>query len=401
MEPHQRETEMSSKLQLASIMAPANEGYWWYYGQTAAQVGQLLKQNKATLTDINAYVDTDNTVKFTVVMEPVTEQWWWYYGQTAAQVGQLLTQNKAQLTDISAYIDTDHQLKFAVIMRPGTGTGWYYGCTGQQVGQHLEQSKSRLATISAYVDSDNTVKFAFAMVPADQTWWWYFGETAAQVGKLLTQNKAMLTDISAYVDTDNTVKFVVVMAPANQTWWWYFGDPAFIGQQLTQNKARMVTMSPYMLSTSGSITIDTYPNISGLNGTANLTIEESGAYSFSGGWSPSNWGTGLASQNVAYTLAIRDIRGKVFIFTTSGEVPTEGSYNFNNKGTNASIAQDWQFLSEGYTWHDSYSANIDIGSSLEGIVQGAVNWFNQNQQTIDDVVQVVGDVTGIVVAVLA
>jgi hypothetical protein len=392
---------MSSKLQLATIMAPANQGYWWYYGKTPAEVGQLLTQNKAMLTSINAYVDTDNTVKLAVVMEPASEQWWWWVGLTAEQVGQYTTQNKAMPTDISAYIDTDHQLKFAVIMRPGTWTGWYYGCTGDQVGQHLEQSKSRLATISAYVDTDNIVKFAFAMVPADQTSWWYFGQTAAGVGELLTQNKAMLTDISAYVDTDNTVKFVVVMAPANETWWWYFGDPAFIGQQLTQNKARMVAVSAYMLSTSGSITVDTYPNISGLNGTANLTIEQSGAYSFSGGWSPSNWGTGLASQDVAYSLAIRDIRGKVFTFTTSGSVPTEGSYNFNNKGTDVLLAQDWQFLSEGYTWHDNYSANIDIASSLEGIVQGAVNWFNQNQQTIDDVVQVVGEVAGIVAAASA
>ena len=388
---------MSSKLQLVGIMAPANQGYWWYFGQTAAQVGQLLTQNKAMLTSISAYVDTDNTVKLAVVMEPATKPYWWWIGLTADQVNQYLAQNKAQLADISAYIDTDNQLKFAVIMTPGTGTGWYYGSTGAQVGQQLTQSKSSLATISAYVDTDIAVKFAFAMVPSDQSWW-YFGQTAAQVGQLLTQNKAMPTDISAYVDTDNSLKFAVVMAPANQTWWWYYGDPAFIGQQLTQNKARMIAVSAYLLSTTDSITVNTYPNISGLNGTANLTIAESGAYTFSGGWSPSNVGTGLASQDVAYSLAIRDIRGRLFLFTTSGNVPTEGSYNFNNKGTNASLAEDWQFLSAGYTWHDNYSANVDIGATLQGLVQDVVNWFNQNQQTISDVVQVVGDVAGIVVA---
>jgi hypothetical protein len=328
-------------------------------------------------------------------MEPATEQWWWWVGLTAAQVGQYLTQNKAQLTDISAYIDTDHHLKFAVIMRPGTGTGWYYGCTGAQVGQHLTQSKSRLATISAYVDTDNTVKFAFAMVPVDQTSWWYFGETAAKVGELLTQNKAMLTDISAYVDTDNTLKFVVVMAPANQTWSWYYGDPAFIGQQLTQNKARMIAVSSYLWSTTDSITVNTYPDISGLNGTADLTIARSGAYFFSGGWSPSNVLTGLVGQDVSYSLAIRDnIRDKLFTFTTSGSVPIEGSYNFNNKGTNVSLAQDWQFLSAGYTWHDNYSAYLDVGKTVQDIV----NWYNQNKQTISQVVQVVGEVAGIVAA---
>jgi hypothetical protein len=391
---------MSSKLQLASIMVPANQGYWWYPACTAEQLGQLLTQNKAMLTSISAFIDTDNTVKYAVVMEPVRGQWWWWVGITADQVNQYLTQNKAQLTDISAYIDTDQQLKFAVIMAPGSGTGWYYGSTGAQVGQLLAQSRSRLATISAYIDTGNTLKFAFAMVPADQTWWWYPGETAEQVGQLLAQNKAMPTDISAYVDTDNTLKFVVVMAPAtaNQAWWWYYGDPAYIGQQLTTNKARIVAVSAYMLSTTNSITVNTYPNISGLNGTADLTIAESGAYSFSGGWSPSNFGTGLASQNVIYSLAIRDVRGKLFMFTTSGNVPVEGSYNFNNKGNNASLAQHWQFLSAGYTWHDNYSAVIDIDGSLQDIVQGVVNWFNQNKQTINEVIQVVGDVVGVVAA---
>jgi hypothetical protein len=386
------ETQMSSKLQLASIMAPWNQAYWWYYGLTPERVGQLLTENKAMLTSIEAYVDTNNTLKLAVVMEPATEQWWWWVGLTAEQVGQYLTQNKAMLTDICAYIDTDWKLKFAVIMTPGTGTGWYYGCTGAQVGQRLTQSKSRLATISAYMDTDNTVKFAFAMVPVDQTWWWYFGETAAQVGQLLTQNKAMLTDISAYIDTDSTLKFVVVMAPANQTWWWYYGDPAFIGQQLTQNKARLIDLSPYLFSTTDSITVNSYPNISGLNGSVSLTLHKTGAYSFSGGWSPSNFLTGFVSQDVNLVLTIRDIRGTVWVFSTAGTVPIEGSYNFNNNGKNASLAANWQFLSAAYSWHDNYSASIDLIATWNDVV----NWYNQNKQTINQIVQVAGEIAGVV-----
>jgi hypothetical protein len=384
---------MTSKLQLTSIMVPTKQGSWWYYGQTAQQVGALLTQNKAMLTSIDAYVDIDGAVKFAVVMEPATKQWWWWPDLNADQVNQYLTQNKAQLADISAYIGPGNQLSFALIMTPGTGTGWYYGSTGAQVGQKLTESKSRLSTISAYIDTDNSVKFVFAMVPADQTWWWYYGQTPQQVGQLLSQNKAMLTDITAYVDTDNILKFVVLMAPANQTWWWYYGDPTYTGQQLTNNKAQAGVLSAYLVSTTSSITVSTYPNISGLNGTANLTIEQSGAYSFSGGWTPSNPLTGLASQDVTYGLGIRDnIRGKLFVFSTAGNVPVEGSYNFNNSGTNASIAEAWQFLSVGYTWKDQYSAAIDIAST----VQDVVNWYNQNKQTISEVIAVVGAVAAVV-----
>jgi len=41
------------------------------------------------LTDIDAYIDNDNTLKFVVALAPVTEEWWWYWGQTGAQVGEL------------------------------------------------------------------------------------------------------------------------------------------------------------------------------------------------------------------------------------------------------------------------------------------------------------------------
>ena len=47
------------------------------------------------LTDIDAYIDNDNTLKFVVALAPVTEEWWWYWGQTGAQVGELLTENNA------------------------------------------------------------------------------------------------------------------------------------------------------------------------------------------------------------------------------------------------------------------------------------------------------------------
>jgi hypothetical protein len=85
-------------------MAPADQTWWWYWGPTADQVGQLLAQNKARLTDISAYGDVDGTLKFAVIMAPADQTWWWYWGPTADQVGQLLAQNKARLTVLTPYL---------------------------------------------------------------------------------------------------------------------------------------------------------------------------------------------------------------------------------------------------------------------------------------------------------
>ena len=140
-----------------------------------------------------------------------------------------------------------------------------------------------------------------------------------------------------------------------------------------------------------NITINSYPNVSGLNGTAALTVYESGAYSFSGGWSPSNFFTGGVAQDVNLVLTLRDSKGTLWVFSTAGTVPIEGSYNFNDTGTNVLLAQNWQFLSAGYTWHDDYSADIDLLATAKEVI----NWYSQNKQTIDQVVQVAGQIAGL------
>jgi hypothetical protein len=145
------EAQADRQLQLACIMAPWNQSYWWYYGQTGQEVGQLLTQNNAMLTSINAYVDTDGAVKFAVVMEPANQRWWWWYGQTAQQVGQLLTQNNAMLTNISAYIDTDGTLKFVVVMVPATQAWWWYYGSPAFIGQQLTQNNARMIAVSPYL----------------------------------------------------------------------------------------------------------------------------------------------------------------------------------------------------------------------------------------------------------
>lgn len=141
-----------------------------------------------------------------------------------------------------------------------------------------------------------------------------------------------------------------------------------------------------------NITIHSFPNVSGLDGTATLTVYESGAYSFSGGWSPSNILTGTAAQDVDLVFTLRDSQGTLWVFSTAGTVPIEGRYNFNDTGTNVLLAQNWKFLSAGYTWHDNYSATIDLPATGEE----ALNWYNQNKQTINQIVQVVGSIPGLV-----
>ena len=166
----------------------------------------------------------------------------------------------------------------------------------------------------------------------------------------------------------------------NSNLWYELGPGAAIRSQVDSN-----------VWPDNNITIHSFPNISGLNGTATLTVYESGAYSFSGGWSPSNIFTGGVAQDVDLVFTLRDSHGTLWVFSTAGTVPIEGSYNFNNTGTNVLLAQNWKFLSAGYMWHDDYSASIDLSATAQEVI----NWYNQNKQTINQVVQVVGTIAGL------
>src|SRR5260221_9733429 len=81
-------------------------GWWWYYGQTAAQVGSLLSTNNARLISAQAY-DTVNGVRFAVVMVPNTgtnaKGWWWYYGISATDIASHLSANHARLVNLTPY----------------------------------------------------------------------------------------------------------------------------------------------------------------------------------------------------------------------------------------------------------------------------------------------------------
>lgn len=392
---------MTTLLNFAAIMKRTTAPSWWYWGLTSDQVSQHLQQNKAMLTDICGYVDVDNTLKYVVAMEPHpdSQAWWWYPDLTGDQIGQYLTQNKAIIRKINAYFDTDHNLKFAVILFPAGAVTpyWYWGLAGDEVGQRLTQNKSAPTDLTAYNDVDGTLKFAVVMEPMAEQWWWYPGLSSEELGQALTQNRAGLASISAHIDSDNVLRFAAIMINMyGQDPWWYYGmDGNGLGQRLTMNKAQPLAITPYLMGSQDfgldTITITSYPNVSGLNGNATLTINENGGYAFSGGWSPSNAFTGVAAQDVNLVMTVRDDDGTLWTWSTSGTVQVEGSYTFNYSGTNASIAQNWKNLKAHYVWHDDYNANLDLAATFNDIK----SWYEQNKDTINEVIQVVGAIAAV------
>jgi hypothetical protein len=142
------------------------KGWWWYYGLTAAQVSSVVTQNNARLVDFRSYATPWGT-RYAVVMIPNTGAdamaWWYYYGQTPAQVGSLLQQNGAFLTSIQPADASGSTFNVVMQQQGGFNWWWYYGLTDQQLGDAAAQNGARLLDVKSYV-SGGVRKFAAVMV---------------------------------------------------------------------------------------------------------------------------------------------------------------------------------------------------------------------------------------------
>jgi len=178
-------------------------GYWWYYGVSASEVGTLLGQNDARLISLDPY-QVNGQLLFAVVMVPnkgaQDRAWWWYFGVTAAQIGTLLSQNNARLTELRPYV-VNSQVLYAVVMISNTGadnTGWEWWA-GVPIG-----------TIIKHVNADHMRVIAFSVDPGGgfdaimvasegETWYWWYGINAATIGKDVAAHQTRLIDISPYM----------------------------------------------------------------------------------------------------------------------------------------------------------------------------------------------------------
>lgn len=129
-------------------------GWSWFFGQTPDEIASLLQQNNARLIDISQYT-VNGTTLYAVVMISNTgsnaANSHYYLGKTPTEIGQLLQQNSAFLTDIEPA--DPNGATFNVIMNQNT-TGefwwWYFGLNANQVGDRLSQNGARPLDVKTY-----------------------------------------------------------------------------------------------------------------------------------------------------------------------------------------------------------------------------------------------------------
>lgn len=142
--PVDLEIESSDPLRFTTTMVrntgEYQSGFWWYYGLTSSQLSAHLSTNQARLIDLEVYDDGGQT-RFAAVMVPNTganaKTWWYYHGQTGAQVANLLSTNNARPIDFESY-EINGTTYYSVVMIRNTGAdyrnfAWYYNTSAATV----------------------------------------------------------------------------------------------------------------------------------------------------------------------------------------------------------------------------------------------------------------------------
>ncbi|HLP85337.1 MAG TPA: serine hydrolase [Phycisphaerales bacterium] len=161
-----------SRFTVATIPDTGATGWDYTVGQTGwTGIETWQNANGLRIIDLEKYVVGGNT-RYAAVAIPNTgtnaQGWWWYYGQTEAQVNALLATNGARLIDIE--VDSPGTLvapaTFAVVMvSSNTGADWVdLSLSSTQVSALLAQTDGRLTCLERYTNFLGATTFAVALV---------------------------------------------------------------------------------------------------------------------------------------------------------------------------------------------------------------------------------------------
>lgn len=252
----EHETGEASQYALGEALNTTPAGWWWYYGQTPAQVSAIVDSTGGRIVSLQ--VESTSPLLFSVALVSNTgsnaKGWWWYYGQTAAQLGNLVSSLNARIVNLHPYV-VNGTTYFAAVLLPNTGADaagwwWYYGVSSAQIATLLNDNNARLIDLNRYTINGSTVFSAVMIHNAGswgRAWWYYYNVSGSTVGSLLQQSSAMLTNIEPAASDGSTFDVVMEQPPSTPHWWWYYGQtPGQLGDLVGQNGARLIDLKTYV-----------------------------------------------------------------------------------------------------------------------------------------------------------
>jgi len=184
--------------------------WWWYVGIDAATLASNLSTNKARLISLKAYDIGSGNIRFAVAMIANTgadnKAWWYYFGESTANIASLVKTNNARLTALQSYT-SNGQTVYACIMIANTGADakawwWYFNISPQTVGTYISTNKARLLDLTP-AGNGNFNAAMESCASACPAWWWYYGLDAYGVLDKAQNGGARVVTASSYQGCNN------------------------------------------------------------------------------------------------------------------------------------------------------------------------------------------------------
>ncbi len=230
-------------------------GWYWYYGQTATEIANLVSTLNLRIVDLNVETTTvphTFAAAFVANTGVYAKTWDWAYDLNDSDIASLIAGATIRFISFKAYEISPGNVRYAAVWIDNTGAdvkNWhvFVGQSQAGVGTQLAAFNSRPVQLTAYLES-GVRKYAVVMIAntgADfrQTWY-YFDKTPAEISTLVTSNSARVTDL----DRDPTTgKYSVIMEswptqPPN--WWHLYGVSASqLGNYINQFAGRIIDIN--------------------------------------------------------------------------------------------------------------------------------------------------------------
>jgi len=194
------------------------KAWWWYVGIDAATLAKNLSDNKARLLSLKAYDTGGGNIRFAVSMIANTgaddKKWWYYYGQSPEQIGNLAKTNNARLTALQSYT-SEGQTVYSCIMIAEAGADnkawwWYFNENPQSIGNQINSNKARLLDLTP-AGNGNFNAVMESCSGGCPGWWWYYGQDSSGVLNQAQNNGARVLTASSYQGCGLSECFVTTM----------------------------------------------------------------------------------------------------------------------------------------------------------------------------------------------
>ncbi len=306
--------------------------WWYYYGQTPAQVGSLINNNGARLVGIQ--VESTSPLLFTVTMVKnsgsYAKTWWWNYNMTGSDVAAQLGSHNARLAALAPYV-INGTTYFAAIMLSNTGSDakawwWYPAAPVSSINTLTAQNNARLVDMRQYSVNGQTY---YALVMISNTgsdasaWWWNVGQTPSQIASLVQQRGAFLISLEP-ANAAGTLFNVVMNHNPGVAWWWYTNiEAGNIGGLAQDNGARVFDLKSYFVNGSRRFTAIMLQD--GTAQTPKLTSTEYTTTEFAGEVYACIKGSGFTPGASAH-YTFNGIPGRTASITVNSSVASNGTF---------------------------------------------------------------------------